>query len=736
MHSPISFENVNGCGMTPYKRSTKKRHAGQVFLALVFLLSLSLAVALLLSARPLEAARGTGSYVPPPNTGKVEVMDSINGMDIGDPYRWLEEQTSPQTGAWIDVQNNYTHSFLDSLQARDQIRHRLTQLMKIERVTMPLERNGRYFFSKRSPDQAQFVIYMRKGLNGSDQVLIDPNKMSADKTLSVELEDVSKDGTILAYGIRDGGQDEVKIRLLNVDAKTELPDTLGKGLYFSLSIPPDKNGFYYSHYGTEGSRIYYHKMGSNVADDAKIFGDGYGPDKGIGAGVSEDGRYLIIGVSYGSAGQRTDVFYQDLANKGPIVPLVNDVEARFDPQMAGDTVFLQTNWEAPKGRVLVADIKNPKRDNWKEIIPEGSAVIEGMSLAGGDLFVNYLDNVVSKVKVFQPDGKFVREISFPTLGSVSGVSGRWDNNEAFYVFTSFHVPTTIYRYDVKNGKEEVWSKLDVPVDTQMFDVKQVWYTSKDSTRVPMFLVYKKGIQLDGNNPTFLTGYGGFNASMTPYYSSVAVLWVENGGVFAIPNIRGGGEFGEEWHRAGMLENKQNVFDDFIAAAEWLIANKYTNPSKLAISGGSNGGLLVGAVMTQRPELFQAVVCTYPLLDMLRYHMFLLGKFWVSEYGSADNPEQFKYLYAYSPYHNVKEGVQYPATLFITGASDTRVAPLHALKMTAKLQAASTSQKPILLLYDTKLGHSGGQPLDKQIDNLTDEMSFVFWQLGMKSGEIK
>ena len=707
-------------------KSSHKRHlwvfdkSPLIVLSILLLLGFTWALAL---------AQGN-EYKKPPDTERIEVKDVLHGVEIVDPYRWLENQESPETRAWIDAQNAYSHSFIDSLKVRENIRQRLTELMKIERITMPFERNGRYFFSKRSPDQDQYVIYMRQGLEGKDEVLIDPNKMSADKSKSVELEDASKDGTILAYGIREGGQDEVTIRMLDLDTRSELPDTLARALYFSFSIPPDKAGFYYSRHGEEGSRVYYHKMGSNLADDVKIFGDGYGPDKGIGAGVSEDGRYLIIGVSYGSAGQKSDVFYQDLAKKGPILPLVDDVEARFEPQVAGAKVFIHTNWNAPKGRVLVADLMNPKRENWKEIVPEGSAIIEGMSLAGGELFINYLDNVVSKIKVFQPDGKYLREISFPTLGSVSGVAGRWESNEAFFLFTSFHVPTTIYRYDIEKGTQTVWARLKVPVDTDMFEVKQVWYTSKDGTNVPMFVVNKKGIQLDGNNPTFLTGYGGFNMSQTPFYSSIGVLWIENGGVFAVPNLRGGGEFGEEWHRAGMFGKRQNVFDDFIAAAEWLIANKYTSQSKLAIEGGSNGGLLVGAAMAQRPELFRAVVCTYPLLDMLRYHQFLLGKFWVSEYGSADDAEQFKYIYAYSPYHNLKSGAKYPATLFITGDSDTRVAPLHARKMTALLQSATSSDKPVLLLYDTKLGHSGGQPLNKQIEDLSDEMSFLFWQLGM------
>ena len=709
-----------------------RRQKLQVILPLILLVTLFAASIFWANGWALAGGAGGGtSYVPEPTTKREGVTETINGVQIEDPYRWLEDQNSPDTKAWIGSQNDYSHSLVDTLQVRNKIRQRLTELMKIERITMPLERNGRYFFSKRSPDQDQYVVYIRKGSDGKDEVLIDPNKMSADRTKSVELEDVSEDGSVLAYGIRDGGQDEVTIRLLDVNTGADSPDTLARGLYFSLSILPDKSGLYYSRHGTEGSRLYYHKMGSNPNDDVKIFGDGYGPDKGVGAGVSEDGRYLLIVVFYGSGGQKTDVFYQDLAKKGRIVTLVNDIDARFEPQIAGDKIFMLTNWKAPKGRVLVVGLNNLGRENWKEIIPEGDAVIEGISLAGGELFLNYLDNVVSKVRVFGPDGKFVREISFPTIGSVSSVAGRWQSNEAFFLFTSFHVPTTIYKYDVNNGTQTIWAQLKVPVNTDMFEVKQVWYTSKDSTRVPMFLVYKKGIKLNGKNPTFLTGYGGFNMSMTPFFSSTAVLWVESGGIFAIPNLRGGGEFGEEWHRAGMLQNKQNVFDDFIAAAEWLMANKYTSTSKLAISGGSNGGLLVGAAMTQRPDLFQAVVCTYPLLDMLRYHQFLLGKFWVSEYGSSEDPEQFKYIYAYSPYHHVKKGVQYPATLFITGDSDTRVAPLHARKMTALLQSATASDKPVLLIYDTKLGHSGGQPLTKQIEDLTDEMSFLFWQLGMK-----
>jgi prolyl oligopeptidase len=666
----------------------------------------------------------------PPKTRKEYVKEIIHGIEIVDPYQWLEDQESPATRAWIDEQNEYTHSIIDPLPGREQLSQRITELMRIDRISMPLERNGRYFLSRRSVDQDLYVIYMREGFNGQDQVLIDPHPMSPDKTTSVSLLDVSKDGSLVAYGIREGGEDEVTVKLFEVDTRTNRQDVLPKGRYFGVSILPDNSGLYYSRHQDAGSRVYYHAMGRDPHADIELFGEAYGPDKGISVDLSEDGRYLLIVVYHGSASQKTEIYFQDLIKKTPIVPIVTDIDARFNPEIGGDKLFIQTNWKAPNGRVLVADLNNPAREHWQELIPETKAVIRGFSLAGGKVFVNYLENVVSAVKVFESDGKFTHDISFPTLGTVGDVRGQWGSNEAFFVFTSFHVPTTIYRYNVDEGVQEIWFQFKVSVNTDMIEVDQVWYRSKDGTRVPMFIVHARGVKLDGNNPTLLTGYGGFNVSVTPYFSSTAVLWVENGGVFAMPNLRGGGEFGEEWHRAGMLGNKQRVFDDFIAAAEWLIEHKYTNPSKLAISGGSNGGLLVGAAITQRPDLFQAVVCAYPLLDMIRYHRFLVAPFWISEYGSSEDPNQFKYIYAYSPYHRVKKDTKYPATLLITGDADTRLAPLHARKMTALLQSATGSDKPVLLLYDTKSGHSGGRPVSKQIEDETDVLSFLFWQLGM------
>jgi prolyl oligopeptidase len=659
------------------------------------------------------------------------VTETLHGTTITDPYRWLEDKDSPETRAWLKAQNEYTDSMLSAFPGKDRIRQRLTELLKVETIGVPTARGGRYFFTKRSVSQNQPVIYVRNGLNGKDEVLIDPNSMSPDQTTSVGIQDISQDGKVMVYGVRQGGKDEVAVFLLDVDSRKQLADRLPEARYFGISMKPDKSGFYYTRFGQEGSRVHYHAMGADPSKDEQIFGEGYGPGQIISAAVSEDGRWLSLFVSYGSSGDKVDLFVKDLANNGPIKPIVKDINAGFSGEVVGDQLYLSTDWEAPNGRVLAIDLKHPEQDKWKTVIPEGKSVMTGFSLAGGKLFVSYLENVASQIKVFEPSGKHVRDIVLPSIGSASGIFGRWDSDEAFFTFNSFARPTTIYRYQVSSAKQDVWARLSVPVKSEEIEVKQVWYESKDKTRVPMFLIHKKGVKLDGNRPTLLYGYGGFNVNMTPAFSARAAFWAESGGIFAMPNLRGGGEFGENWHRAGMLDRKQNVFDDFIAAAEWLIANKYTSTSKLAISGGSNGGLLVGAAMTQRPDLYQAVVCSVPLLDMVRYHQFLVARFWVPEYGSSEDPQQFKYIHAYSPYHRVKPGTKYPAVMFVTGDADTRVDPLHARKMTALMQSATASDKPVLLHYDTKAGHSGGLPVNKVIDDLTDEMSFLFWQLGVQ-----
>jgi prolyl oligopeptidase len=651
----------------------------------------------------------------------------MHGVEIIDPYRWLEEQDSPETRAWIDAQNKYTHSLLDELPSRPLIQKRLSELLRVDSVSPPFEWGGRYFLYKKRAADDLSILYVRQGLNGKDEVLIDPHTLSTDHTTDIGLQDASNDGKLIIYSIRRGGQDETELRVMDVDKRKDV-DQLPNALYRGVSMKTDGSGFYYNLQRRDtGIRVFYHAIGTDQLKDVEVFGKGYGPDKWIGASVSEDGKYLLFGVSHGWT--MNEVYVQKLPD-GPIQTIVNDIPAHFNGWFAGDKLVMQTDWQAPNQRIMVVDLNDPAREKWREIIPEGRDAIAGFTLAGDKLFVTYLHNVTTQIKIFNLDGKALGEVSLPGLGS-AGLGGRWGSNEAFFSFRSFVTPQTIYRYDVKTGKSELWAQPKVPFKSDDFEVRQVWYSSKDGTKVPMFLVHKKGLQPDGKLPVLLYGYGGFNVSQTPRFSSSAAIWVEQGGVYALANIRGGGEFGEAWHKAGMLDKKQNVFDDFIAAAEWLIKNNYTNPSRLAIQGGSNGGLLVGAAFTQRPDLYQAVLCQFPDLDMVGFYRFKNNNPpALLEYGNASIPEQFKYLYAYSPYQKVKPGEKYPAVLFTTGDQDTRVPPLQARKMTARLQAASTSGKPILLLYDTKAGHAGGRPLSKIIEDVSLELSFLFWQLKM------
>ncbi|HEV2114481.1 MAG TPA: prolyl oligopeptidase family serine peptidase [Terriglobales bacterium] len=682
---------------------------------------------LCLTAAPL-AAQESG----PPPSRRNDVVDVMHGVSIHDPYRWLEDQNSPETRAWINAQNVYSRSVLGKLAGREQISRRLGELMKVDNIQTPIERNGRYFFRRRGAEQDLFVIYLRQGAAGKDEVLVDPHPMSADHSVSVDIRGVSPDGSLLAYGIRRGGADEIEVHLLDVNTHKQLPDVLPTARYFQVSFLPDKSGFYYSTMDNNAPRVRFHKLGTDPARDPEIFGKDYGPTNIILAQVTEDGRYLLLHVLYGAAADKTEVFCQDLVHKGPIKPVIQGINARFFASPGDDHLYVWTNWKAENGRVLDIDLLHPGQDHWREVVPQASDVIDDFAAYGGKLLVKYLHDVSSQIRVFQPDGKAAGEITFPSLGTVSSISGHWRGREAFFDFSSFHVPPTIYSYDLASGNRSQWARDNVPLESSRFELKQVWYRSKDGTKVPMFLLYQKGLKLNGANPVLMTAYGGFDISMTPRFSPAAVVWVEHGGIFALPNLRGGSEFGEQWHHAGMLEKKQNVFDDFFAAAEWLIQNHYTNPSRLAIEGRSNGGLLMGAAMTQRPKLYRAIICGYPLLDMLRYQKFLVARFWIPEYGSADNAGQFKFLYAYSPYQHVTKGTKYPAVLFETGDSDTRVAPLHARKMTALMQWANASGRPILLHYDTTEGHSEGRPVGKQIEDNTDELSFLFWQLGVKS----
>ncbi len=661
-----------------------------------------------------------------PQTRAEDFTETLHGLTISDPYRWLENGSAPETRTWIEAQMAYTRSMLDKLPERGPIHRRLEELMRVESTGVPMVRAGRYFYARRKPQEAQSVICMRRGLHGREEVLLDPNPLSPDQTTSAGISAVSEDGRLMAYAIREGGEDEVTLRVMDVNSRRDLPDGIDRTRLFGVSFTPDKSGYYYSKFTAAGSRVYYHAIG-DASQNREIFGQGYGLAQIINASLSRDGRRLLFHVRHGS--KKVEVYHQDLRRNTPAAPIVNDIEASFEGRLAGDTLFLLTNWKASKGRILAVDLNDPAREKWREIVPESKWAIDSFAAVGGKLFVTYLDNVTTRIRIFNPDGRHLRDIALPRLGAATGPSGRWEDDEAFYSFTSFTTPPRVYRYQVSSGKRELWARNRVPIDARNIQVEQVWYQSKDGTRVPMFVVSPKG-RRRGVRPALLTGYGGFNTNMTASFSASAALWVEKGGVFALANLRGGSEFGENWHQAGMFEKKQNVFDDFIAAGEYLIDRGYTQPSRLAILGGSNGGLLVGAAMTQRPELFAAVICGAPLLDMLRYHKFLVAPFWVSEYGSADDPKQFEYLYRYSPYHNIKPGTKYPAVMFVTGDSDTRVDPLHARKMAARMQAATGSDRPVLLHYDTKAGHSGGLPVAKQIDDLTDEITFLRWQLGV------
>jgi prolyl oligopeptidase len=672
----------------------------------------------------------TPQKTSPPPTRTDNVQETLNGVTITDPYRWLEDQNSPETRAWIDAQNAYTHSLLDQWPGRPALEKRIAELQRVESIRAPIERNGRFFYRRRLPDQEQFVIYMRQGVSGKDEVLINPDSMSADHSTSVEISDVSNDGKLMAYMVRTGGRDESEVRVMNVDTRKDLADKLPDAVYFDLTFLPDASGFYYATMVEDGPRVRFHKMGTDAGTDAEVFGKGYTKEAIVVGDPTIDGHYLVIQVLHGSSADKTEIWLQDLVKKGPIVPIVKDIDARFFALPGGDHLFLQTNWKAPNGRVLAVDFANPSQDHWREVVPESDSAIESVTLGGEKIIVAYVKNASSVVKLFSVDGKPAGQVTFPALGSTDEIQTRWDQNDAFVRFSSFGIPPSIYRYQISSGQQSVWAEPKVPVDSANIQVDQVWVASKDGTKVPMFLVHGKSVKLDSARPTLLTGYGGFTVSNTPHFSSAAIIFAERGGVYALANLRGGGEFGEAWHKAGMLANKQNVFDDFIAASEWLIQSKYTSPAKLSILGGSNGGLLVGAALTQRPELYQAVVCWHPLLDMLRYDKFMEAQFWVSEYGSATNAEQFKWLNAYSPYQHVKKGVNYPAVLFMSGDGDTRVAPLHARKMAALMQADTASDRPILLRYELKAGHSAGRSVSQTIGDSTDQLGFLLWQLGV------
>ena len=713
---------------------------------LIFSLIFLIAVVALVFAEDSRAGDSTAPSIPggPPKAKVAPVEDTVQGHKIVDRYRYLENPNDPDTKLYVEQELGYTRAILDPLPGRDKINARLSQLLEIGTVGAP-QMGGRYYFhTRREGNQNQPILYVREGLNGDDRVLVDVSQLAADGTIALDWWYASNDGKYVAYGTSPSGSEISTLRVIETASGKLLPDSVERTRAVSLAWKRDNSGFFYTRYPRKGDvpagqevynrHVFYHALGADPAQDPLIFGEGLNPQWWPDVSLSDDDRWLLIDV--GEGWTKTEMYLQDLQSKNPPVEITTGKDFLYGAEFFEGKLYITTNEDAPHYRVFVADATNAKRENWKELIPQSDAVLQGASVTGGKLLAQYEHNATSELKLFGLDGKKLADIPLPAIGDVFSTSGRYDRNEIFFGFQSFTVPPSIYRVDLTDVKSALWAKVDAPsIDPSAYDVQQVWYTSKDGTKVPMFVVGKKGIEKTGKNPTLLTGYGGFNISMTPTFNRSMYLWMEHGGIYAVANLRGGAEFGEDWHRAGMLEKKQNVFDDFIAAGEYLIAQKYTDRDHLAIFGGSNGGLLMGAMITQRPDLFRAVVCAVPLLDMLRYQNFQIAKLWIPEYGSADDAKQFEWLYAYSPYHHVKPGEEYPAILFLTGDTDTRVDPMHAKKMAALMQAeaknGASRQKPILLRIETKAGHGQGKPVTKQIEESTDMYSFLFWQLGIK-----
>jgi prolyl oligopeptidase len=687
------------------------------------------------------------AVIPPIPTRTEAVADKVQGVEVRDPYRWLENGDAPDVKAWTDKQNAMMRKALDPVPGRKWIEDRLWKLHEIGSLGVPVAKGKgkevRYFYTRRTGKQNQAVLYVRDGLDGPDRVLVDVNALKADGTMSLDWWAPSEDGKLMAYGVSANGDENSTLKVRNVKSGVDLSDEITRARHCSLAWMPDGSGFYYTRYPAKGSvpegedeyhrSVFQHRLGNDPDKETRLFGEGRDLKDWPNLGLSPDGRWLAIEVSQGWA--KSELFLIDTRSKKRApVPMVTGKEALYSlSDVLDDRIYVVANEGAPRYRLFAITPGKPGREHWKEIIPQGEDTLQGVTAVGGKLAALYLKHASSRVRLFSTAGKPLREVELPGLGTVVGLSGRHDHNELFYGFTSYLTPTVVSRQDVATGKGGVWQKLESPIDASAFEVDQVRYQSKDGTTVPMFLIHRKGLVRDGNNPTLLYGYGGFNISLTPGFAAANAPFIEAGGVYAVANLRGGGEYGETWHQAGMLGKKQNVFDDFIAAAEYLIKDKVTSPARLAISGRSNGGLLVGATITQRPDLFRAAVCGVPLLDMVRYHKFRIAKLWIPEYGSSEDPEQFKWLYAYSPYHHIKAGTDYPATLIFTAASDTRVDPLHARKMTAGLQVATTGKKgPILLRLESQAGHGAGKPLGKVIAQYTDELSFLFNQLGVKA----
>ena len=707
----------------------------------------SLAGGFLLTGMFTSAAPAPAQTLQYPAARKSDVVDDYHGTRVPDPYRWLEDPDSPESRAWIEAQNRLTAAYLAEIPARAALRERLTKLWNYPKYGTPFRKARRYFFFKNDGLQNQSVLYKQASLTADPETLLDPNVLSEDGTVALSTLAVSEDGRLLAYGTSASGSDWEEFRVRDVAEGRDLSDHLKWIKFSGASWTNDGAGFFYSRYPEPGDkaltdvnrfqRLYYHRLGTEQTADVLVYERPDQPDWGMNAEVTDDGRYAVLHVWLGTD-RRNRVYYLDLKDArrpkvtGEVVRLLDDFDASYAfVGNDGPVFYFLTDLEAPRKRVIAIDTRHPERARWREIIPQGPDVLDGIQIIHDTFVAHYMHDASSRLRLFTLEGRLVKDLPLPTLGSIGAISGERKDDEMFYAFTSFLYPTTIFRYDFKSGGTSVFKAPTIDFDPSGYETKQVFYTSKDGTRVPMFITHKKGLHLDGSNPTYLYGYGGFNISLTPSFSVAMLVWLEQGGVYAVPNLRGGGEYGEEWHQAGMHDKKQNVFDDFIAAAEYLIAQGYTSPSKLAIAGGSNGGLLVGAAITQRPELFGAALPAVGVMDMLRFHKFTIGWAWVTDYGSADSAAQFPYLYKYSPLHNIRAGTRYPATLVTTADHDDRVVPGHSFKFTAALQAAQAGPRPVLIEIETKAGHGAGKPTSKLIEEQADRFAFLVKNLGMQ-----
>lgn len=667
---------------------------------------------------------------------KDNIVENYHGTLVADPYRWLEDSNDPDTQAWVKEQNRITRQHLD-IPLREELKRRLEELWDYPQYELPLEAGGRLFFQKNDGLQNQPVLYCQEP-GGEPFAVLDPNTFSADGTVALTRFEVSKDGKLLAYATSESGSDWQQVRIRNVDTGEDFPETIRWCRFTNLPWTPDGKGFFYSRYPEPGSvppedqsnfcQVWYHRVGTSQEEDILVYHRPDAKELSFSPFISEDEQYLGLVVVRGTA-SRNRFYYRPLDSREDFVRLLDDEDAAYWPiGNLGSKFYFRTNLDAPRGRIIAIDVNNPARDQWQEIIPEGEDVMARAHLAGGKLVVVYMRHACHRIEIFSTAGEREGEVELPGLGTVVGLWSKYAAQKFYFSFTSFLCPPTVFSYDLEQGRLEPFGEMKLSFDPGAFETRQIFYQSEDGTRVPMFITHKKGLQLNGDNPAVLYGYGGFNISVTPAFSPAHLMFMERGGVYAVANLRGGSEYGEEWHRAGMLENKQNVFDDFIAAAEWLIANKYTRRERLAILGRSNGGLLVAACMTQRPDLYGAVVCWVPVIDMLRYHKFTVGRFWIPEYGNAEaNPEHFKFMYAYSPLHNVREGVEYPPTLIMTADTDDRVVPGHALKFAATLQEKYKGKNPILLRVEFKAGHGFGKPVSKLIDEAADIYTFILTQ---------